>query len=235
MKILCKVFVFLCVLFIFSIIGLYSKDQREFEKVQESAVEQKKEEKDDVLSINWDKLPVDCVAWIRFRHPKAINYPVMKSDDNDYYLHRNTEGKYSFSGSVFEDCHNSPDFTDYNTILYGHNMANGTMFGKLAKFRDQAYWKKHHGFEIYTRSGYRYEYEIFNVVLVRPFSDIYTYQFGSDEMMDEYLDKWTGRSLYKTGISVDHLDKIVTLSTCQAQGTRRLIVQGRMCSSQKIQ
>lgn len=218
-----------CIMIVMTIGRIYLQEGYLNEKVKETVVTEKEKKdvkKGDGYEIDWKKLPKDCVAWIRFKHPSVIQYPVMKAKDNDYYLHRNLKGEYSFSGSVFMDYHNDKEMKDENTIIYGHNMANGTMFGSLKKYREKSYWKKHPYFYIYTRKGYRYKYKIYNVALVDPYSQIYVYEFGSDDLKEKYIHTWKKNGLYDTGVLPSYERKIVTLSTCQYHGTRRLVVQG---------
>lgn len=108
-----------------------------------SKKEKKKSKGDDGYRVNWKKLKnKDVVGWIRFKHPKIISYPIMQKDDNDFYLHKNIKKEYSFAGSIFMDYHNHKNFLDSNTLIYGHNMANESMFGSLKKYNEKSYWKK---------------------------------------------------------------------------------------------
>ncbi|MCC8102296.1 MAG: class B sortase [Clostridiales bacterium] len=90
------------------------------------------------MSIYWDALSAsydDCVAWIQIPAVE-ISYPVMQAEDNDYYLHRSPDGNYIYAGSIFMDYQNDSYLEDYNTVIYGHNMRDGSMFAKLKQFRD---------------------------------------------------------------------------------------------------
>lgn len=84
----------------------------------------------------------DVVAWL-YCPDTPINYPVAQSDDNSYYLHRLVNGAYNFSGTLFLDYRNSGDFSDGNSLIYGHNMRNGSMFGSLPKYKKQGYYAQH--------------------------------------------------------------------------------------------
>lgn len=122
-------------LIVILVIGwIYYKNGKTYTDLETEVTYKKKEiknkKKDDGYRINWKALKnKDVVAWIRFKHPKIISYPVMQKNDNDFYLHRNIKKEYSFAGSIFMDYHNNKDFSDSNTLIYGHNMANGSMFG----------------------------------------------------------------------------------------------------------
>ena len=160
------------VLMIFSLIVIiaigfiYYKDGKTYSDLETEVTYQKKEKKkskgDDGYRVNWKKLKnKDVVGWIRFKHPKIISYPIMQKDDNDFYLHKNIKKEYSFAGSIFMDYHNHKNFLDSNTLIYGHNMANESMFGSLKKYNEKSYWKKNKYFYIYTRDGKRRKYKIY--------------------------------------------------------------------------
>ena len=86
----------------------------------------------------------DIVAWIRSDDPEntGIDYPVFYSGDNEKYLRRDLYGKSHIAGSIFLEGLNRPDFTDYYTVIYGHNMNDGSMFGGLKKYRKKEFWEE---------------------------------------------------------------------------------------------
>lgn len=97
------------------------------------------------ISIDFEQLcqvNPDIIGWI-YCEDTVINYPVLKGNDNDYYLHHTYDGTYSASGSIFVDAENADDFADSNTIIYGHHMKNGSMFASLSKWADQDYYEAH--------------------------------------------------------------------------------------------
>ena len=79
----------------------------------------------------------DIIAWI-YSTDTPINYPVVQSEDNSYYLRRLIDGTRNTAGTIFADFRNAPDFSDRNTLVYGHNMKNNPMFGTLSEYRKQA-------------------------------------------------------------------------------------------------
>ena len=84
----------------------------------------------------------DVTAWL-YLPDSVINYPVLQHGDNDYYLTRQIAGSYNKNGSIFMDYRNASDFSDRNTIIYGHHMRTGNMFGKLVNFKSDSYYQKH--------------------------------------------------------------------------------------------
>lgn len=116
------------------------------------------------VSVDFDGLNAineDVVGWIYFEN-EDISYPLLYSEEVDYYIRRTLYGDYATSGSVFIDERNSPDLEDNLTIVYGHNMRNSSMFGRLRRFRDEEdYYDDHQYFQILTEGGKAYRYRVF--------------------------------------------------------------------------
>lgn len=103
------------------------------------------------------KVNEDIIGWIRV-NALDISYPIAQSTNNDYYLHRTFERVDNFAGCIFMEYQNHSDFSDKNTIIYGHNMKNGSMFGTLRKFYEDEVYEKAPYFWIYTPDKiYRYD------------------------------------------------------------------------------
>ena len=156
-----------------------------------------------------------------------INYPIVQGEDNDTYLHMTYEGNYNFAGTIFMDYENKDDFSDCNTLVYGHNMKNGSMFAQLKNFskNDETY-KKSKYFWIFTPEK-NYRYEIISAYTTGASSDTYTLFKGPGQEFHEYLEKIVGYSDIKTSAKDMNIqDKIVTLSTCTGNEATRYVVQG---------
>ena len=98
-----------------------------------------------------NKINKDIVGWIKISDTN-IDYPILRAPESEqsFYLHRDYYKNYLYAGSIYMESYNQPDFSDRNTILYGHNMANGTMFADLHKFEDSDFFSKHKTFKVYT-------------------------------------------------------------------------------------
>ena len=124
---------------------------------------EEKEEKTVEVPVDFDKLKKanpDIYAWISIPEVK-VDYPILQSEsDNGYYLNHTVNGQKSAYGSIYTEDYNNKDFSDFNTLVYGHNMKNGTMFGSLKKFRDAEFFKKNRFITVYT-PGRILKYEIF--------------------------------------------------------------------------
>jgi len=145
------------------------------------------------------------IGWIMVPD-SPINYPIMKAADNQKYLNRTLHGKYNVLGSIFMDFRNKSDYSDPNTIIYGHNVRNGAMFGSLHQYKNEEYLDSHRYVYIITEEGTRV-YEIFSAFVTDIYDDVYDFdlQRGS-------ADK-----------------DIITLSTCTSSGrvNERYVIQGK--------
>ena len=122
------------------------------------------------------------------------------------------------------DFQNHKNFGDRNSILYGHNMKNGSMFGLLKKYREQETYDKNPYFWIYTEN-YIYKYEIYSCAEVDQYSKDYQITFGTRASFEEFLTRTQNQSAIDTGVEVDFRDTVITLSTCTASDENRMIVQ----------
>lgn len=174
----------------------------------------------------------DVVGWIYIEALDGISYPVVQGEDNEEYLHTTYENNYNFAGTIFIDYENSRDFTDCNTLVYGHNMKNGSMFGRLKKFsEDQTTYEKSKYFWIFTPEK-DYRYEIISAYTTGVNSDTYTLFKGPGDEFQEYLDTIKGYSEIETDdTELTIKDRIVTLSTCTGNDATRYVVQGRLADS----
>ena len=168
----------------------------------------------------------DVIGWLEMEAVDTINYPIVQGEDNDYYLHRTFQRTDNFAGSIFMDYMNKSNFGQRNTIVYGHNMKNGSMFGSLKNYRDQEVYKKSPYFWIYTPTGI-YKYEIFACAEVDKFGQDYQITFRDKEDFQEFIYRAQDQALYDTGVDVDYTDTVVTLSTCTGNEATRFIVQGK--------
>ncbi len=160
----------------------------------------------------------DMVGWIRIDGTK-INYPVMYRAD-DFYLTHSFDKKDSKSGVPFVDKRCAVDPFGTNTIIYGHNMKNGTMFADLLKYMDDEYYMEHPLLQFDTL----YEQQNFEIIAVFK-SQTYLksdevfkhYDFlGADDatVFDEYIENIKAVALYDTGVTASYGDKLLTLVTC---------------------
>lgn len=156
-----------------------------------------------------------------------VNYPIMQAKDNDYYLHRTFEKTYNFAGCIFLDHLSKKTFTDRNSLVYGHNMKNGSMFGTLKKFKNEGVYESSPYFWIYTPDKI-FQYEIFACQEVLNESKTYQLTFKDDKDFLDYVKAAKDNSYVKNNVEVSKDDKIVTLSTCTGNDATRFVVQGKL-------
>lgn len=162
----------------------------------------------------------DIVGWIYFEDG-LISYPVMQADDNEKYLHIAYNGKESKSGSIFMGANYEKDFSDTHTLIYGHNMKNLSMFGRLKYYKTKSeYYKEHAYFQI-VRENEILRYQIFAYQDVPVDSFVYRENFTSAKELSKRL---LQGSYVNPGLDIKDEDKIITLSTCTSDDMHRFIV-----------
>ncbi|WP_408868811.1 class B sortase [Brochothrix campestris] len=174
------------------------------------------------------KINPDITAWLTIAGT-AINYPVLQAADNDTYLKTNYQGEQARAGSIFKDYRNT-EVTPKHTILYGHNMKDGSMFADLQKYTDAAFFKQHPTFDYDTPEA-SYRVEVFTVYETT--TDFYYIDtdFTKPAAFAQYLQDVKKRSLYETNVKVTDEDHIITLSTCDTgfdYEKGRYVVQGKL-------
>lgn len=166
----------------------------------------------------------EVLGWIAI--PNTLSYPLMRGKDNSYYLDHTWKGTSSAVGAVFMDCRNDAAMTDANTLIYGHRTIGNAMFGSLRFYSSYNYWASHPDVYVVTDDGIA-RYRIYAAYEAEVTSDTYVRQFSSDEQKQEFIDHGLARSAIDTGVRPGVEDRIVTLSTCTARGSRdtRWVVQ----------
>ena len=198
-------------------------EEGELEDTEEGA------EEPPLQHVSFDELKAineNIIAWIEIPDTQ-ISYPIMQGSDNAYYLNHTFRDQVNGAGSIFMETLNASDFTDYHTILYGHNMKNGSMFGSLSEYKSPTYLVAHPYIDVSVEEGIL-QYEIFSCYVTQVGSESYTIGFAPDEVYGEYLEMIKGNSLYDTGVEVSVENQILTLSTCEKSGkTSRFVVHAK--------
>ncbi len=221
----------------------YHGGEKEYEQLRQQVTFRKKEKGGtgesgpDLCPVQVDfdalrKINPQIVAWL-YIPDSEISYPVVQGEDNFHYLNYTFEGKKNFTGAIFLDALCRPDFRSDNSIIYGHNLKSGKMFGFLktyydTNYNDKADYRKRQIIWV-IRPGGAMEYRIFSAreISVQKDQDVYTVGFGSEQGFADYLDQAVDKSLYHTG--VEPADRILTLSTCTSSTEDgRFIVQATL-------
>ena len=154
----------------------------------------------------------DIVAWI-YIEGTSVNYPVVQGADNYYYLRRMTNREYNNAGSIFMDYRNHAGFSDSHTVLYGHNMENGTMFADIYNYQEQAYYDAHPVCQIMTPDG-NYTLTFFTGYTAKVTDAAWEMDFPTGEEYTAWLSESAARSCFASNVTPAASDRIVTLSTC---------------------
>lgn len=158
----------------------------------------------------------DVLGWIQIPETK-IDYPLLCADSNDEYLHTAWDGSENYSGSIYLECQNSRDLSDFYSLIYGHNMANGTMFGNLILYGDQGFRDAHPYIYLNVGGAVR-RYEIFAAYTADVQSDTYRIGFSSDERKQQAISYYLEKSVISADREITAADQIITLSTCTGTG-----------------
>ena len=163
----------------------------------------------------------------------AIDYPILQHpSDNTFYLNHNLNGTEGYPGCIYTENYNSKDFSDLNTVIYGHNMKNGTMFADIHNFVEAAYVSEHPFVYVYTAEGMlvyeiyaAYEYEDEHLLADRNLTE--------ERTIEQYLNTLKDaarKNFYKEEVLIDKDSKLITLSTCiRNRDTKRFLVQAVLC------
>lgn len=175
------------------------------------------------------------IGWVKIEETN-IDYPVMQTSNNEYYLTHNISQDYDKNGTIFLDCNCDILKPSMNFIIYGHHMKSGKMFGQLDKYKDKTFWEKHPMIQfdtIYEKGTYQIVYAFQSKVYKSDEIAFKYYQFidaNSKEEFDSYMNEMNRLSLYDTGVPVTYGDQFLTLSTCDqtTQDGRFVLVAKRV-------
>ncbi len=248
---------FISVLFIGSI-GIYFwlNDNKEIDKMQEKVAEdtkvKEKEDNDNTEQVNppedkkddyWDYMKMnllevdfndllqknsDTVGWIQVKGTN-INYPIVQTTNNAYYLHHAFDKTENDAGWVFMDYRNNSVTFDQNTIIYAHSRYNGTMFGSLKNILNSSWYNDKNNYIIRLSTPTENTmWQVFSVYTIEKESYYITTSFSSDTSYNEFLNTMKNRSEVNFSATVNTNDKILTLSTCKDNFGSRVVMHAKL-------
>ncbi len=190
-----------------------------------------------VNPIDFDALTLeypDVYAWIRIPGTN-VDYPIVQREgDNNYYLTHTIDGQKKKEGAIFTEDYNTKTFDDPNTIIYGHDMRNGSMFKTLHKYRDKQFLLENSDIYIYQKDRVL-QYKIFAAYISDSRHLMLHFDFTDENIFRDYLKnvltKTNISSNINTDVAVDVGDKIITLSTCNGNNAQRYLVQAVLVST----
>ena len=207
---------------LYHLIREYRDNQQAYKNISEAAITS-----DDSLNVDFDelrKINPDVVGWIRYKCAN-IDYPIVKGRDNSKYLYTKIDGAYSDFGTLFVDAATEVPFEQFNTIVYGHHMHDGSMFGSLKKLRDPKFCRKHPRMEFATPAG-NYDLEICAFLNQPSDSVVFTNNVNTEKDRSAYIEWIRENAEYTTVTDITVDDRLVILSTCayEYSGARYIVV-----------
>ena len=201
------------------------KVYEEVRNIKENKKDNKKEDEKEIIDLS--NINKDYKGWITIKNTN-IDYPIVQSKNNSYYLNKDINKNYLPSGSIFLDFRNN-GFEDKNTVIYGHYMRNKTMFGQLKNYKKKEFFDKNKIVSISTPNGEVLNYEIFSVYVTDKDDNYIKTNFENDFDYESFLKKITDKSMFKPNINLTTNDKILTLSTCSYDfENARMVVHAKL-------
>ena len=173
------------------------------------------------------KINPDIKGWI-FGEDTNVDYPVLQTDNNEFYLDHLYNKEANSSGSIFADYRNHGDFTDRITMLYGHHMRNGTMFGSIEQYASQDFYDSTPTMMLYTPEG-DYLIELISGTHENGDEQFVEFEFKTEEDFLKYVESFRERSTFKSDVVVQPGDKLISLCTCAyVFNNARYMLMGRL-------
>ena len=182
-----------------------------------TSVKDEKKEEQNYLQIDWATLKErnnDVKAWIQIPDTN-VNYPVLQGETNDTYIHSDIDHQKLSAGSIFVDCRNEKPFEDFNTVIYGHNMKNGSMFNNIKSYTDQSFADEHPYVYIYLPDGSINVYSIYSTKIIDATSDYYL----KDIDYASYVANAKSSAKQSRDVDTQNTAPLLLLSTCYAHDT----------------
>lgn len=201
--------------------------------VNEAIVQEKGEDGEDKSSINFDKLKEinpDVIGWIKVNNTE-INYPVVQSGDNSFYLDHSFDKAYNAAGWPFMDYRVDLDGKDKNMTIYGHNRKDRSMFGSLEDVLESKWYENKDNLKIeYTTENGKEIYQVFSIYQIEKETYYTNNYFASDEEFTTFINELKNRSIVDFGVEVNSDDTILTLSTCADNNQYRTVLHAKKVS-----
>lgn len=174
----------------------------------------------------------DTVGWLIINNTN-INYPVVKTKNNDYYLTHNFKKKPSGAGWLFADYTNKVNDEDKNIVIYGHSMKNKTMFGELSKVLRNEWYTNEDNLNItFVTPEAKYTFRVFSIYKIEAEDYYINTKFNNDKDFSEFVTTIKDRSLYKLNTETENISQVLTLSTCYDNYDMRLVVHAAMINKE---
>ena len=229
LKFILIIAIIVCIYSTYHLVIWYIDNQKTSNIVERiNIISQEKVQEDKTISIDFNKLLLEnkeVIGWLKVNGTN-IDYPVVKHNDNEYYLKHSFDNSNNEAGWIFMDYRNNYYNLDFNTIIYGHGRRDGSMFGSLFNTLDKDWIKNKDNLKIqFTTINHSYLFQIFSIYYIDTIDDYININFNKD-----LLKKITNRSIYSLDENITLSDKILTLSTCY-NNEKKLVIHAKMIYS----
>ena len=203
------------------------------ETIQKSIVVNKKKDEFKIDFKTLKEQNPDTIAYLKVNNTK-IDYIVVKTKDNSYYLKHNFEKKWNIAGWIFGDYHNRFDGTDDHLVIYGHDTKDGSMFGTLKNVLNKDWYENPDNYQVtlVTEKG-NYKYQVFSTYSIEQEDYYINTEFYSAKEFSDFVKTIKSRSIYNYGTEVNENDKILTLSSCLGDGSKRVVLHAKLIKEEK--
>ena len=229
-RIISFVIILICMGYIFIWLKGNNYNEKILANVQDAIVVDKVGDKTQIKSVDFKKLKqenAETVGWIKVNNTN-IDYPVVQTTDNDYYLHHSFDKTYNILGWIFMDYRVDKNGGDQNTTIYGHNAKNGSMFASLKDTLQEEWYSNKENLEVtYIDEDGIHTYQVFSIYQTEKETYYTTNSFSTDAKFQEFINTIKNRSKvdFKVDVGVD--DKILTLSTCANNNNYRVVLHAK--------
>lgn len=176
----------------------------------------------------------DVIGWIKMNDTN-INYPIVQTTNNEYYLNHDLMKNKNQAGWIYMDFRNQMNFSNHNTILYGHGRIDGTMFGTLKQLLKKDWWNTDsHSYLITESINKIIQWQIFSVYTIKAETYYLNTYFSNQDSYKTFLSTIKSRSLFSFNIPLNTKDQILTLSTCKNEREDRIVVHAKKIKEESL-
>lgn len=230
------VYMILLLVLVYSEVKIYKwyKDNNKNNEIAEQikgtvVVEEKSEDKEE-YTIDFNKLKEqnkETVAWIKVNNTN-IEYPVVKTKNNEFYLNHSFDKSENLGGWIFADHKNKFNGTDKNIVIYGHNMKDNSMFGTMQKILNPEWYNNEENTNIILKTeGKNYIYKVFSIYRIENEDYYIKTEFNNDSEFEQFLNTLKARSIRDFNMDMLESDSILTLSTCDNNNKYRVVLHAK--------
>ena len=234
------IIIFICfIVFVYSLISIIfwvksNKQNKEIkEKLQESIVidDNKEDIEEDKYKIDFDTLKSqnnETIGYLKVNNTN-VDYIVTQAKNNDYYLNHNFNKEWNRSGWIFADYRNKLDGTDTNIIIYGHNTKDGSMFGSLHNTLNSDWYSNEENLDIvFVDENKTNIYRVVSIYTINREDAFMPVLFKSDDEYEKFIKQIKSKSIHNFDSEINTNDKLLTLSTCTGNGSKRVIIHSKL-------